>query len=131
MIDEFVYEPRIAYFSMEIALRSEIATYAGGLGILAGDTVRSAADLGLPLLDTDLAENTATRPCSAWSCCDVTLTRRRTCSRASRAMTFRWCALPVRQAAEHRAAAVLRPGRRSQRVAAVHEGCDQQKCIVP
>src|SRR5574340_465563 len=46
MLDEFIHEPRIAYFSMEIALRNEIPTYAGGLGILAGDTIRSAADLG-------------------------------------------------------------------------------------
>lgn len=54
MPDEFTYEPRIAYFSMEIALRNEIPTYAGGLGILAGDTVRSAADLGLPFVAVSL-----------------------------------------------------------------------------
>ena len=30
---------------MEIGIESEIPTYAGGLGILAGDTIRSAADL--------------------------------------------------------------------------------------
>src|SRR5512144_1269006 len=54
MLDEFIHEPRIAYFSMEIALRSEIPTYSGGLGILAGDTVRSAADLGLPLVAISL-----------------------------------------------------------------------------
>jgi starch phosphorylase len=41
--------PRIAYFSMEIALEPDIPTYSGGLGILAGDTLRSAADLGIPL----------------------------------------------------------------------------------
>jgi starch phosphorylase len=41
--------PRVAYFSMEIALEPDIPTYSGGLGILAGDTLRSAADLGLPL----------------------------------------------------------------------------------
>jgi glycogen phosphorylase len=35
----------IAYFSMEIGLRSEIHTYSGGLGVLAGDTLRSAAYL--------------------------------------------------------------------------------------
>ena len=35
MLDDFVHEPRIAYFSMEIALRSEIPTYSGGLGVLA------------------------------------------------------------------------------------------------
>jgi starch phosphorylase len=40
---------RIAYFSMEIALDPSIPTYSGGLGILAGDTLRSAADLGLPM----------------------------------------------------------------------------------
>jgi starch phosphorylase len=39
---------KIAYFSMEIALDPEVPTYAGGLGILAGDTLRSAADLKLP-----------------------------------------------------------------------------------
>jgi glycogen phosphorylase len=52
--DEFLQEPRVAYFSMEIALRSEIPTYAGGLGILAGDTLRSAADLSLPLVGVTL-----------------------------------------------------------------------------
>ena len=50
MLDEFLHEPRIAYFSMEIALQSDIPTYAGGLGVLAGDTVRSAADLDVPLV---------------------------------------------------------------------------------
>lgn len=39
----------IAYFTMEIALEPGMPTYSGGLGILAGDTVRSAADLGLPM----------------------------------------------------------------------------------
>ena len=39
----------IAYFSMEIALDSRMPTYAGGLGVLAGDTVRAAADIGLPM----------------------------------------------------------------------------------
>lgn len=53
-IDDFIHEPRIAYFSMEIALRNEIPTYGGGLGILAGDTVRSAADLDLPLVSVCL-----------------------------------------------------------------------------
>lgn len=54
MTNEFTYEPRVAYFSMEIALRGEIPTYAGGLGILAGDTMRSAADLGLPMVAVTL-----------------------------------------------------------------------------
>jgi len=39
----------VAYFSMEIAIAPEMPTYSGGLGILAGDTMRSAADLGLGL----------------------------------------------------------------------------------
>lgn len=54
MLDEFIHEPRIAYFSMEIALRDEIPTYAGGLGVLAGDTIRSATDLELPMVAVSL-----------------------------------------------------------------------------
>jgi starch phosphorylase len=54
MLDEFTREPRVAYFSMEMALREEIPTYAGGLGILAGDTLRSSADLSLPLVGVSL-----------------------------------------------------------------------------
>ncbi len=54
MLDEFTSEPRIAYFTMEIALRNEIPTYSGGLGILAGDTLRSSADLELPLIGVSL-----------------------------------------------------------------------------
>jgi starch phosphorylase len=46
---------RIAYFSMEVGLRPEIHTYSGGLGILAGDAARSAADLGLPMVFVTLA----------------------------------------------------------------------------
>src|SRR5688572_16270195 len=46
----FVSRTRIAYLCMEIALRPEVHTYSGGLGILAGDTVRSCADLGLPVV---------------------------------------------------------------------------------
>ncbi|MGC1872757.1 MAG: alpha-glucan family phosphorylase [Acidobacteriaceae bacterium] len=40
---------QIAYFSMEIAVAPNMPTYSGGLGVLAGDTLRSAADTGLPL----------------------------------------------------------------------------------
>jgi starch phosphorylase len=47
-------EPRIAYFSMEIAVDPPLPTYAGGLGILAGDTLRSAADLGVPIVAVTL-----------------------------------------------------------------------------
>jgi len=49
-VDKFTREPRIAYFLMEIALANDIPTYSGGLGILAGDTMRSAADLSLPFV---------------------------------------------------------------------------------
>lgn len=54
-IDAFIHEPRVAYFSMEIALCNEVPTYAGGLGVLAGDTLRSAADLEVPLVAVTLA----------------------------------------------------------------------------
>ncbi len=45
---------KFAYFSMEVALDPDIPTYAGGLGMLAGDTLRSAADLGLPMVGVTL-----------------------------------------------------------------------------
>jgi len=55
VIEPFIDRPRIAYFSMEIALAADIPTYSGGLGVLAGDTLRSAADLQLPLVGVTLA----------------------------------------------------------------------------
>jgi glycogen phosphorylase len=54
-LDPFLHRTRIAYFSMEIALRPEMHTYSGGLGVLAGDTARSAADLDLPMVFVTLA----------------------------------------------------------------------------
>jgi starch phosphorylase len=45
---------KIAYFSMEIALAKALPTYSGGLGMLAGDTLRSAADTGVPLVAISL-----------------------------------------------------------------------------
>ena len=45
---------RVAYFSMEISVDPFVPTYSGGLGILAGDTVRSAADLGIPFVAVTL-----------------------------------------------------------------------------
>lgn len=45
---------KIAYFSMEIALENGIKTYSGGLGILAGDILRSAADLNLSMIGVTL-----------------------------------------------------------------------------
>ena len=44
----------VAYFSMEIALANDIPTYSGGLGVLAGDTIRAAADLRLPMVAVSL-----------------------------------------------------------------------------
>jgi starch phosphorylase len=45
---------RIAYFSMEIGLEARIPTYSGGLGVLAGDTLKSAADLCVPVVGVTL-----------------------------------------------------------------------------
>lgn len=53
-LDDFTHESRIAYFSMEIALQNDIPTYSGGLGVLAGDTMRSATDLDLPVVAVTL-----------------------------------------------------------------------------
>jgi starch phosphorylase len=47
-------QSQIAYFSMEIALDSSIPTYSGGLGVLAGDILRSAADLEVPMVGVTL-----------------------------------------------------------------------------
>jgi len=44
----------VAYFSMEIGLDPAMPTYAGGLGVLAGDTIRSAADLKIPMVAVTL-----------------------------------------------------------------------------
>ncbi len=44
----------IAYFSMEFGLRADLPTYSGGLGILAGDHLKAAADLELPLIGLGL-----------------------------------------------------------------------------
>ncbi len=53
-LNDYTRGPKIAYFSMEIGLRSDIPTYSGGLGVLAGDTIRSAADLKLPIVAVTL-----------------------------------------------------------------------------
>ncbi len=44
----------VAYFSMEIALENDLETYAGGLGVLAGDLLKSAANLDFPILGITL-----------------------------------------------------------------------------
>lgn len=50
ILDKLLTEPKIAYFSMEAGLNPSIPTYSGGLGVLAGDTIKSAADLSLPFV---------------------------------------------------------------------------------
>jgi starch phosphorylase len=51
-------KPKIAYFSMEIGIDENIPAYSGGLGILAGDTIKSCADLNVPVVGvTLLSEN--------------------------------------------------------------------------
>jgi starch phosphorylase len=49
-----VDQEKIAYSSMEIGLDPEMPTYSGGLGVLAGDTIRSAADLKVPMVAVSL-----------------------------------------------------------------------------
>src|ERR1700756_5461441 len=83
----FAYEAfhpsgQVAYFSMEIAINPAMPTYSGGLGVLAGDTLRSAADLGVPLVAFTLlhrkgyfkqhidAEGTQTEEVQGWNPCD-------------------------------------------------------------
>jgi glycogen phosphorylase len=46
--------PSIAYFTMEIGLETDIPTYSGGLGVLSGDTIRAAADMGAPMVAVSL-----------------------------------------------------------------------------
>jgi glycogen phosphorylase len=53
-INPSLFPGSIAYFSMEIGLLSEMPTYSGGLGVLAGDTLRAAADTGLPVIGITL-----------------------------------------------------------------------------
>ena len=47
-------ERKIAYFSMEVGLETDMPTYSGGLGVLAGDTIRSAAELNVPMVAVTL-----------------------------------------------------------------------------
>lgn len=54
MTDLNLKNARIAYFSMEVALEQGLPTYSGGLGVLAGDTLFAAADMGLPICAVSL-----------------------------------------------------------------------------
>src|SRR5205807_7487117 len=50
-----VLRPRpVAYFSAEFGLHESIPIYSGGLGVLAGDHIKSASDLGIPLVGVGL-----------------------------------------------------------------------------
>src|SRR3979411_3412617 len=51
---ECIQDRLVAYFSMEIALENSMPSYSGGLGVLAGDTVRAAADIRLPMVAVSL-----------------------------------------------------------------------------
>jgi starch phosphorylase len=53
-MNSFVEGAKIAYFSMEIGVNTGMPTYSGGLGILAGDVIRSSADLRIPLVAVTL-----------------------------------------------------------------------------
>ena len=48
------YEPyqhgKVAYFSLEYGLDTGLPVYSGGLGVLSGDTLKSASDLGIPMV---------------------------------------------------------------------------------
>ena len=50
----FLHGNKIAYFSMEIGLDNNFHTYSGGLGVLAGDVIKSSADLKIPLVGVTL-----------------------------------------------------------------------------
>lgn len=51
------HEMKVAYFSMEIAIKNDIKSYSGGLGVLAGDTLKAAADLKVPMMGITLLNN--------------------------------------------------------------------------
>jgi len=58
LIHDLEGKPKIAYFSMEIGIDERMPTYSGGLGVLAGDSIKSCADLHVPLVGvTLLSEN--------------------------------------------------------------------------
>ncbi len=52
--DELPGEAAIAYFSAEFGINESVPNYSGGLGVLAGDHIKSASDLGLPLVGVGL-----------------------------------------------------------------------------
>ncbi len=48
------HDLRIAYFSAEFGIHESVPVYSGGLGVLSGDHLKSASDLGLPLVGVGL-----------------------------------------------------------------------------
>lgn len=50
----FLQGKKIAYFCMEIGLNNDFHTYSGGLGVLAGDMIKSSADLKIPVVGVTL-----------------------------------------------------------------------------
>ena len=56
----------VAYFSMEIALENAMPSYSGGLGVLAGDTIRAAADIRLPMVAVSLLYRKGYLPATYW-----------------------------------------------------------------
>lgn len=54
MSGTLVHPSRVVYFSMEVGLDPTMPTYSGGLGVLAGDTLRAAADLAIPMVGVTL-----------------------------------------------------------------------------
>ena len=54
MSGTIVHPPTVAYFSMEVGLDPAMPTYSGGLGMLAGDSLRAAADLAIPMVGVTL-----------------------------------------------------------------------------
>ena len=53
-MSSFIEGAKVAYFSMEIGINVDMPTYSGGLGVLAGDVIRSSADLRIPLVAVTL-----------------------------------------------------------------------------
>lgn len=54
MTKSLPYPGVVAYFSMDVAIDPAVPTYSGGLGVLAGDMLHSAADLGIPMVAATL-----------------------------------------------------------------------------
>ena len=56
----------VAYFSAEFGLHESLPIYSGGLGVLAGDHIKSASDLDIPLIGGGSSTGRVIS-CSAWT----------------------------------------------------------------